>query len=79
MSISKKRILKLKARWKSLGLQDKMPYGKYKNCRIGFIINMDAKYLQYAVRKHNLQLNKQATMELKSKLEWLGWSDYLLK
>lgn len=79
MLINKSRIHKLKSRWKPLGLQDKMVYGKYKNCRIGFIINIDAKYLEYTIKEHNLQINKQARAELKSKLEWLGWTDYLLK
>lgn len=79
MSIEKARLKKITAKLKPIGLSDVLPFGKYKGCRVGFVINMDAKYLEKALTNKIFFVNKAVVRELKAKLDWIQWSEYLLK
>jgi len=79
MSIEKARLKKITAKWRPMGLSDVLPFGKYKGCRVGFVINMDAKYLEKALADKIFFVNKAVERELKAKLDWIQWGEYLLK
>lgn len=72
------QLKQMRSKW-CLGINDRLTYGKYKNCRIGYVINLDPEYLQFMIHEHDLQITNEAKRELQAKLEWSRWTEYLLK
>ena len=79
MSIDKSRLRKLTAKWKPMGLEDKMTFGRYKNCRLSFIIKMNPRYLEELLKHNGVDVDKEVRRKLYNKIQELEWGNYLLK
>jgi len=79
MSIEKARLKKITAKWRPMGLRDVLPFGKYKGCRVEFVIDMNAEYLEKMLADKIFSVNKAVERELKTKLDWIQWSKYMLR
>jgi len=58
------RILKFKRK----GLDDFLQIGKYKNCRIIFVIKIDPAYLVWMEKENLIRLTKEAERHLTEKM-----------
>lgn len=67
----KKLKLKLKKKpvnWKPLGMNDKIPIGKFKNCRVCFIMQQYPLELQEAIRRKFLFVTKDVETVLEKQI-----------
>jgi len=56
-------------KWKSKGLQDKMNFGKYKDCRLEFCISNMPEYVEWVIGKGFLNIDKEAKEALDVSLQ----------
>jgi len=78
MLIDKSKLKRLKKTWKPLGLEDKIPFGKFKNVRVGFLIEMNPRYLETFVTKGNIRIDKEATKKLRDTILKRDWERTIL-
>lgn len=78
MAYSRDKLKKLNG-WKRLGIHDTITAGKFKNCRVGFVLSQYPRYLQKSIDKKYLFVTPDVLSKLRMKLKQLDWENYLLK
>jgi len=56
-----------------------LPFGKFKNCRVGFIMDINPLYIAKLVEHKTLLLDKEALILLGNKIQEVEWKNFLLK
>lgn len=77
---SKKKLALKKALKKMhpLGLEDKIPFGKMAGVRVGFLIDMNPRYLEIFVANGNIQIDKECMKKLEEKILERDWERTIL-
>lgn len=68
---------RIKFKWKRKTLDWKFNFGKYCNCRLGFVIEIDPKYVMRLVNEKKLSIDMESKRQLKFYLQKIGWDNYL--
>lgn len=70
-------LKRAKIKWKRKSLDWVFNYGKYNNCRLAFVIEIDPKYVLKEIQDKRIYVDIAASNQLRFALQKIGWDNYL--
>lgn len=78
MTYNKDKLKELKG-WRKLGINDQITTGKFKGCRVGFVLSTYPLDLQESIQRKFIFVADDVKSALRMKITSLDWENHLLK